>query len=66
MTDIKNILKVTYPDNGVSVLCYMCVIVHVVIPFFFFFPFFYFIFLFLFLFIYIFSGCGLIDSQSQK
>jgi len=30
MTDIINILKVTYPDDGVSVLCFMCVIMHVV------------------------------------
>jgi len=30
MTDIKNILEITYPDDGVSVLCHMCVIVHVV------------------------------------
>jgi len=28
MTDLKNIIQVTFPDDGVSVLCYMCVIVH--------------------------------------
>jgi len=30
MTDIKIILEITYLDDVISVLCYMCVIVHVV------------------------------------
>jgi len=43
MTDIMNVLEVTYLHNGVSILCYICVIMHVVYcntVFFSFFPFF--------------------------
>jgi len=43
MTDLKNIIQVSFPDDGVSV----CVIVHIV-----------YFFLFLFLFFFIFSGYG--------
>jgi len=53
--DLKNIIEITFPDNGVSVLYYMCVIVHVVILF----------FIFIFIFIFIFGGCGSTVGRSR-
>jgi len=56
MTDIKNILEITYPDDGVNVLCYICVIVYVVYcnTVFSFSPFLFYFFIFIFIFVFIF------------